>query len=137
MTTVVDITMVGRICTFRTKNTSDATTWQGKIEGIGSSAIAQRLTDIVAYNAAVRQVDPTVNADPTMLSYFIITLSNVSNQQQYAFSPDWIIDGSFTLIDQLATVQVVVYDSETSDHTGILTALRAAGYTCYISGVTS
>ncbi len=136
MTTVVDITMVGRICTFRTKNTSDATTWQGKIEGIGSSAIAQRVSDIVAYNAAVRQVDPTVNADPTMLSYFIITLSNVSNQQQYAFSPDWIIDGSFALIDQLATVTITVYDSTTSDHTAILTVLRAAGYTCCISGIT-
>lgn len=134
----IALTQVGKKITFRTKNTTDQTLWEGRLEGLVTAVIAQNFSDIVSYNAAVRLTDTTVSSDVTTLTFFLITLDgNGGPVQRYAFAEEWVLPGTFAIIDQQTLVNVVVYDSPTGDHTLILAALRAAGYTCYIESTTT
>jgi hypothetical protein len=129
---------IGQTVTFLSKNAADQVVWEGRVEGLVTSVIAQQYSDIVSYNAAVRLVDPTVSTDLTTLHFFVLTLQNNTGPvQRYAFAEEWIANGSFSVINQQAQVTVIVYDIPSSDHQQILTALRAAGYSCYIQSVSS
>ena len=130
----ISLAQVGQKISFRTKNTTDQILWEGKLEGLVTAVIAQNFSDIVSYNAAVRLTDATVSSDVSTLTFFLITLdSNGGPVQRYAFAEEWILPGTFAIIDQQTLINVVVYDSPTGDHTQILAALRSAGYTCYIA----
>lgn len=136
--TVVPESATDQTCTFTSINPNDQIVWDGICEGIVTYNVAKKFTDLVSYNAAVRQVNPAIPSDLTLHQYVLITLSDAQgNQTQEAFSTYWMTPGSFAIVSQDVSVNVVVYDPATSDHTGILVALRAAGYKCYISGVTS
>lgn len=140
MATLIDSSMIGQTCVFRSKNPNDPTTWQGMIQSVCTSTVAQMIGtlggDLISYNAAVRQIDPTVNSDITQLEFVIITLSTpTGTQQSFAFSPSWMIDGSFSLINQAVTVTVNILDLPNNDHTQILVLLRSGGYRCSIASI--
>jgi len=136
--TTISAALLGKTVTFRSKNTLDEILWTGRFEGLVTAVIAQNYADLVSYNANVRLADTTVSADVTTLNFFIITLANTTGPaQKYAFAEEWILSGSFEVIDQQTQVTVIVYDSPNADHGVILTALRAAGYNCYIASTTS
>jgi hypothetical protein len=135
-TTTVTESMIGQTCTFQSKNTNDTITYQGIIQAITTNIVAATFTDLVSYNAAVRQVDPTVPTDLTQETYIILTLTNAGvSTTNVAFATDWMTPGSFQIISQDVSVNVVVYDASSSNHQGILEVLRAAGYSCYIASV--
>lgn len=126
-------TEVGQKITFLSKNATDLIVYEGTLEGWVSPTLAQQYSDIVSYNAAVRLSDTTVSVNVTTLNFFVISLTNNTGPvQRYAFAVEWIVSGSFAVIDPLTKVNVVVYDSPGADPTSILTVLRAAGYKCYI-----
>ena len=123
--------MVNQSYTFRSKNANDPTVYTGVITGICAYSEALKYDNLVALNQACRATDPTIPADVSTIPYFFsFRLSNTTGTQtDYIFAPDWIVDGSFTLIDQTSSVTVLVMDAQTADHTQIVEVLRAAGYT--------
>lgn len=129
MSTTLTLDMIGRKVSFRSKNASDEITWSGTITSIGSYALASKQFDVTSYNAAVRQVDPSVSSDPTKLTYFTLTLDNTTaSQSAQVFAAEWILDGSFTYTDLAALVTITVRDQATADHTRILSLLRSGNY---------
>lgn len=129
MRTTLTLDMIGRKVSFRSKNSSDAVVWSGTITSIGSYVMASKQFDVTSYNAAVRQTDSGVSADPTTLTYFTLTLDNTTGtQSSQIFAAEWILDGSLTYTDLTAVVTVTVRDQPGADHTKILALLRSANY---------
>ncbi len=135
-TLIINSSLIGQTISYLSKNTNDQVAWEGKLEGLVTAAIAQNFSDVVSYNSAVRLSDPTVSTDLTVLNFFIITLANNTGPvQRYAFAEEWILAGSLSVVSQQVAVSVIVYDSPLSNHSQILTVLRAAGYSCYIPSI--
>lgn len=137
-TTPLSSSLMGRTVSFRSKNSSDTTVYSGVIDGVVSYNMASKMCDVISYNAAVRQADPTVSSDPTALNYFVIKLDNTTGPQtDYIFAVEWIVDGSWTLTDLATIVTIEVSDLPTADHTQILALLRSGNYNnCRITNVT-
>lgn len=130
---------IKRTCSFLSKNASDTTLWEGTIKAVEiDSDIAQMFsTDIVSYNAAVRQADPTVSNDITTLNFFLVevTLSDGTSTQKMPFAIEWIADGSFQYTDTTTIFTLLVYAAAASDQDDILTTLRSAGYQADVTNV--
>ena len=84
--------------------------------------------DVLSYNAAVQQSDPTVG-DASTNTYFVISLDNASGQSiTQIFSDAWVADGSFSIIDDIAMYTISVYDIPNLGKNAVLNVLRAAGF---------
>lgn len=132
------LSMIGQTYAFRSKNSNDEVVYEGVITGFCNSDEAAKYGNIVSYNNAARNTDATIPSDVSKLSiFFTFRLSNTTGTQtDYVFAPEWIVDGSFTLVDQSVTVTITVLDGQAATHTTILDVLRAAGYqNCAIASI--
>ena len=133
--------MLGGTYAFKSLNANDTVYYQGVMVGVGITyALAsQYRPDILAYNQACRQSDPTIPEDPSQInSYFLIQLSDSSGTQTiYSFSNLWVVSGSWQSLNTVNTVIVKVLDPN-SNSQGILDALASQGYpNATIQSVTS
>lgn len=138
--TTIALSMMGKRYTFLSKNPNDKVIYSGTIVGFCPLGKTGRYGNgnVTAYNQAVRQADGSVPSDVSNLSmFFVLELDNSNGPYvEYVMAPEWIVEGSFTLLDTSVTVTVAVQDSESADHTGIIEALRDAGYiNCTITSV--
>lgn len=138
-TTAVTLTadMIGQTVTFRSKNANDQILYEGTIDQLLSYKAASA-QDIVSYNAAVRQADPTVSVDLTSLHYFAIRLANTSGAQSVIyFAAEWIVSGSFVMEDLATVVTIEVYDTPSANHNLIVDLLTSGGYQSRITNIST
>lgn len=123
-------TLQGKKVSFTTKHPRDPVTWRGTIVSAAAAyVIASSYDDVTSYNAAVRLTDGAVPVDATTIPYFLIQLDNANNNlKPKAFSPLWIVDNTFKVLEEQVTRTVLVYDWPTNDANNILQVLKAAGY---------
>lgn len=122
----------GSMVTFRSKSMSDPTMWRGVLEMVGTYRSIRRYTNPAAYNQAVRQTDPTVPTDETVLTYFLVTVDNDQTEKtELVFAQEWIQTGSLVVIDPGHKVTVVV-DDPNNDPLLIVSLLASAGYSSRI-----
>lgn len=132
MTTSIDTITPGAVITFRSKNVNDTVVWRGTLESKGTYRSILPYGDPRAYNEAVRQNDPSVTSDVTLLSYFLITVDNSGTTPTVqAFAQEWIEDGSLNEITVGNKVKLIV-DDELSNPQRILSILANAGYSAKI-----
>lgn len=131
MTSVKDIDE-GSMITFRSKNPNDTVLWKGTLESVGTYRSVRAYGNPDAYNKAVRQVDTSVSADLTDLTFFLITVDNNSTDPvMRVFADEWIESGSLNIIDLGNKVKIQV-DDPNSNPQQILSILANAGYACKI-----
>lgn len=136
---IITRAMLGGTYAFKSLNANDPTFYQGVI--VESNILYSRATlyrDVLAYNQACRQTDPSIPADPSQIpSYFVLELTNTSNQQQFiSFCSEWIMPGSWQSLNTVSTVMVKVLNPYPTTE-GILQALASQGYpNATISSVT-
>ena len=129
MPQTITINEVGKKVTFNSKNVGDTTIYSGEITGIISHSVAATYSDLVSYNGTVRKVDADI-ANPDELSYFLMSIEDVSGDATRVFANEWISAGSLKVLDLRAIVTLEVYDLKTNKpHTNILDILKASGYT--------
>lgn len=126
----VDDVDSGSIITFRSKNANDTVIWRGTLEmKSGTYKAIRGYGNPSSYNQAVRQSDPTVPSDETLLHYFLITVdNNADNATTVVFAEEWIEAGSLAVINPGNKVTLVV-DDPNSNPTLIQSILANAGYT--------
>lgn len=136
---LLNLSMKGQQCTFRTLHPIDAETYTGTIIGVGvDSEVAVNFTDIVSYNTAVRTADPGVSQDLTQLNFFIISRVNASgNTEKIAFAEEWVQPGSFQLISSKVKRIFTVYSTPDRSAKDIINVLRASGFTAVDSTPTA
>jgi hypothetical protein len=122
----------GQVISFRSKNVNDPVFWQGTLELIGTYRAIQDRINPAAYNEAVRQSDPTVPSDLSLLTYFVITVDNSSTSPtMQVFAQEWITPGSLNVIALGNQVKLLVDDPNNNTQT-ILSLLASAGYFCKV-----
>lgn len=123
--------MQGETCTFRTIHPNDTNTYTGVIEDpFTSEKIVKPFRDVVPYNNAVRQADPSITADTSQLHYFLISVTNSSGDTAViGFAEEWIAPGSFSLVDKLVKRTFTIYSPSTTSSNDIINVVRSAGYT--------
>ena len=118
----------GSTISFRSKNVVDTVIWKGVLESVGTYRSIRGYMNPASYNEAVRQVDPTVPSDVTLLTYFLITVDNDATEPTIqAFAQEWIEAGSLTVLDLGSKVTIQV-DDPLNDSQRILSLLASAGY---------
>ena len=122
----------GSNISFRSKNPNDTVVWKGVLESRGTYRSILGLENPAPYNQAVRQSDPSVPSDETLLSYFTITVDNDSSiPVTKVFADEWIQPGSLNEIalGNKVTLQV---DDPLNNTQAILSLLASAGYACKV-----
>lgn len=120
------------VITFRSKNAVDTVLWRGTLIGVGIYESIRSIMDPRSYNEAVRQVDPDVPSDATLLNYFTIIVDNgASSPTVMVFAEEWLEPGSLTVISLANKVKIQVEDPF-NNSTQILSILANAGYSCKI-----
>lgn len=123
---------LGTIISFRSKRADDTVLWRGKLIGTGIYEYIRAISNPQPYNEAVRQSDPTVPSDVTLLNYFIIVIDNdASVPTTQVFAEEWLETGSLTVINLNNKVKVQVEDPF-SNAQAIVSLLASAGYTSRI-----
>lgn len=123
----------GSIVTFRSKNATDLVQWQGVLEATGTYRSIRDRFNPAAYNAGVRQVDSAVPQDVTLLTYFMITINNNSEQSaMMVFADEWIVPGTLNIINMSKQVKITVDDPKDNPQ-AILSLLASAGYKTKLS----
>jgi hypothetical protein len=124
----------GSVVSFRSKNASDPTIYQGTLESIGTYRSIRSHRDPRSYNEAVRQSDPLVPSDITALTYFLITVDNASEKElMVAFADEWIAPGSLNQVSLGSQITVLIEDPKNNPQS-ILSLLASAGYGAKIIG---
>lgn len=124
---------IGKTVAFTSLHPSDGRSFRGIVTGIFSYAHAIRLYDITTYHAAIVQAHPEVESDPSKLTFFSITLD--SSGVEVLMSNDYIVPGTYNVVNISSVVTIEVVEPPTADHTRIIDHLKAAGYTCRIISV--
>lgn len=121
--------LIGERIRFQSKNDKDSTVWEGTVAAIVTPTLAQTYSNTVVYHENVRRVDPEI---PTLENchHFVIMLASGGFR---AFCNEWILNGSFTHIQERVRITVDVYDLPTNDPNDIITVLQAAGYKAVIT----
>lgn len=127
MSTNIDLSMLNKTVTFQSKNTNDPTLWKGVLTGVVDYTAAINYWDVVSYNAAVQKADPSVG-DPTTQTYFLLSLTQNNITTTYAFSPAWVSDGTFDVLQPATIYTIDVYDLPVGGEQQIITLLKANGY---------
>lgn len=123
---------LGTIISFRSKRADDTVLWRGKLIGTGIYEYIRAISNPQPYNEAVRQSDPTVPSDVTLLNYFIIVIDNdASVPTTQVFAEEWLETGSLTVINLNNKVKVQVEDPFNNAQ-AIVSLLASAGYTSRI-----
>ncbi len=118
----------GTLISFRSKNANDLVVWQGTLEAVGTYNLIRDYANPAAYNQAVRQTDPSVPNDVTLLTYFLITVDNAASQPiKQIFADEWIQSGSLTQVNLGNFVTLQIQDPFNNSQT-ILSVLANAGY---------
>lgn len=118
----------GTLISFRSKNANDLVVWQGTLEAVGTYRLIRDYANPSAYNEAVRQTDPSVPSDVTLLTYFLITVDNAANQPiKQIFADEWIQAGSLVQVNLGNFVTLQIQDPFSNVQT-ILSVLANAGY---------
>jgi hypothetical protein len=125
---------IGKTVAFTSLHPSDGRAFRGIVTGIFSYAHAIRLYDIVSYHAAIVQAHVEVESDPSKLTFFSITLD--SSGVEVLMANEYIVPGSYNVVNISSVVMVEVIEPPSADHTKIIDQLKAAGYTCRIVSVT-
>lgn len=125
----IDTSMLGKQYAFKSLNANDPVFYVGTIVDIFTYQQATQYRNVLAYNQACRQTDPTIPVDPSQINpYFLLKLTDTTGSQQfYSFCSEWIMAGSWESLNVVNIVTVKVFSS-TSDTGGILEALADAGY---------
>lgn len=122
----------GALISFRSKRATDTVTWKGTLESVGTYRSIKDRMNPSSYNEGVRQVDPSVPSDVTLLTYFLITVDNdATTPTMQVFADEWIVPGSLYVISPGSQVTVVVDDPK-QDPTAIVSLLASAGYSSKI-----
>lgn len=122
----------GAVITFRSKDPNDVTNWIGTLESVGTYRSIRPYGDPRARNEAVRQTDPTISSDVTLLTYFLITVENNATQPTtMLFADEWIEEGSLNEVLLGNQVKLVV-DDPLNNTQQILSILANAGYACRV-----
>lgn len=123
----------GSMITFRSKNANDTVLWKGTLEMCAGTYRAIRsYMNPAAYNEAVRQSDPSVPSDVSLLTYFLITVDNDADQPtMQVFAQEWIEPGSLAVIN-LGNKVTLRVDDPHNDVQQILSLLASAGYSAKI-----
>ena len=128
MTISIDEIPIGSMITFRSKRETDTVVWRGVLEGKVSYLIARGYEDPRSYNEAVRQSEPTIPSDVTLLDYFLVTLDNSAEvKETKAFAQEWIESGTLAIINPGNKVTILVQDP-LSNPNQIVSLLASAGY---------
>ena len=129
MTIYVNSDTINSKVSFTSKSSVDPVKWTGTVIGVLDYVAANQFGDLLAYNAAVQKIDPTVT-DVTTLHYFIIRLDNDSNETTtpltQIFANEWI--ATFAIINAISEYRLGVLDMPNNGITAIQTLLQSAGY---------
>jgi hypothetical protein len=129
--TINDVTP-GSTISFRSKNANDLVSWVGTLLFIGVYQAILPYGNPAAYNAAVRQADPTVPTDVTTLTYFLVKVDNgATTPTLQLFAQEWIAPGSLVQTDLGNAVKILVQDPAVNTQ-AILSLLASAGYACSV-----
>lgn len=130
--TSVKLATQGAVISFRSKDPTDTTNWIGTLESVGTYRSIRPYGDPRARNESVRQTDPSIPSDVTVLTYFLITVENNSTQPTtMLFADEWIEAGSLNEVLLGNQVKILV-DDPGNNTQQILSILANAGYACRV-----
>lgn len=117
---------------FQSKRADDITNYVGTLLFVGNYAAIRMFTDPSAYNAVVRQSDPTVSSDPTTLTYFLLQIdNNAETPTQVPFADEWIASGTLFEVSTGNKIRIEV-DDPYNNPQDIISLLASRKYACKI-----
>jgi len=122
---------------FKSKASNDNNNYRGKIVGMTTAEVAKSYTDIFTYNANVQASDANV-PDTELLTFMLIKLLdpiNGSTKFTIPFAQEWVLDGTFDIINTTNKLDITVYDAGTAETQTIIDLLRGGGFKAKISRV--
>jgi len=107
---IKDVPLEARIA-FRSKNPKNTVLWSGKLIGISTLSGVRGYGNLQPENEAVRQIDPSVPSDTSLLTYFLLEVHTQGQASKiYAFADQWIKAGTLQILDTVKRVSLIVED---------------------------